>query len=92
MTKLYSPVLKEKSVTELTCLVPTLPSLYSIQHSKILIGEYKVRVTVKILFSHVNAVAKVPVVIGERKDHLGVTAVGVDNECPSCSKIAAEIV
>ena len=66
-TRNYTPAIKEKSETQLTLIVPTLPSLYSIQHSKILIGDYQVRVIAKVPLSHIIAAVEVPVVIGERK-------------------------
>ncbi|KAJ8721242.1 hypothetical protein PYW07_002017 [Mythimna separata] len=78
-TAVYSPNVKERSVfnaLKLGCIIPTLPNLYSIQHTKILIGEYKVRVTAKIPFPHTNAVVEIPVVIGERREQLGAAVVG----------------
>lgn len=89
-TKDYSPSLKENSVSKLTCVVPTLPSLYSIQHTKVMIGEYKVKVTLKLPFPHINATVEVPVVIGERRGHLGATVVGSDDGNPSTSKMSAK--
>uniref|UniRef100_A0A2A4JR69 Arrestin C-terminal-like domain-containing protein n=1 Tax=Heliothis virescens TaxID=7102 RepID=A0A2A4JR69_HELVI len=64
-TKSNSTKIKAGSKTELVCNVPTLTSLYSIQHSKILVGQYKVRVMVKLPFPHVNAAVAIPVEIGE---------------------------
>ncbi|PZC70546.1 hypothetical protein B5X24_HaOG212890 [Helicoverpa armigera] len=64
-TKSNSTKIKAGSKTELVCNVPTLTSMYSIQHTKILIGQYKVRVMVKLPFPHVNAAVAIPVEIGE---------------------------
>ncbi|KAF9807267.1 hypothetical protein SFRURICE_001699 [Spodoptera frugiperda] len=79
-----SPPMKERSVSNLTCIVPTLPSLYSIQNSKMVDGAYRVRVTAVVPFPHINESADVPVVIGEGKDLLGATAKNVDGKalCP----------
>ncbi|KAH9635421.1 hypothetical protein HF086_006661 [Spodoptera exigua] len=74
-----SPPMKVRSVSNLTCIVPTLPSLYSIQYSKIVEGTYKVRVTAVVPFPHINEAVEIPVVIGEGKDHLGATAKHVDD-------------
>ncbi|KAJ8730546.1 hypothetical protein PYW08_001959 [Mythimna loreyi] len=72
-TAVYTPTVKERSVLRGNCTVPTLPNLYSIQHTQILIGEYKVRMTAKIPFPHTNAVVEIPVVIGEGRKQIGAT-------------------
>ncbi|KAJ8721240.1 hypothetical protein PYW07_002015 [Mythimna separata] len=79
-TEGYFASVKERSVSSVNCIVPTLPNLYSIQHTKIMTGEYKVRVTARIPFPHTNAVVEIPVVIGERSGHAGY-------EFPSSSKL-----
>ena len=83
-TKHSSQALLSRSVTKLVAIVPTLPSLYSIQHSRILVGEFKVKVTAKVPFPYFNTSVELPVVIGERKDHLGVATQG-QQEPPSYS-------
>lgn len=87
-TKAYSPSLKEKNVSKLTCIVPTLANCYSIQHSRILIGEYKVRVSIKVPFPHINAAVEIPVVIGAKRDKLGVPSVVIKDESPT--KVSTE--
>lgn len=67
-TKRYSPKLKTDSETIHTCVVPTTPNSCSIQNSKLLKGEYKVRVTAKYPLFHSNASVDIPVVIGERRE------------------------
>ncbi|KAJ8730541.1 hypothetical protein PYW08_001954 [Mythimna loreyi] len=79
------PSVKERSVSSMNCIVATLPTLYSIQHTKILTGEYKVRVTAKIPMPHTNAVVEIPVVIGESDGRVGAAAVGYYD--PSSSKL-----
>uniref|UniRef100_A0A2A4JQS2 Arrestin C-terminal-like domain-containing protein n=1 Tax=Heliothis virescens TaxID=7102 RepID=A0A2A4JQS2_HELVI len=63
-----SPTIKENSVTKLARTVQILDTLYSIQNSKIMIGEYKVKVTIQVPFPHINADVQVPVVIGWRRE------------------------
>ncbi|XP_022814807.1 arrestin domain-containing protein 2-like [Spodoptera litura] len=77
--------IKERSVSNLMFTIPILPSLYSIQHTKIMTGEYKVRVTADLPFPHINEVVEVPVVIGERRDRVG-PEIMVLNEKPSSTK------
>nr|XP_049696659.1 arrestin domain-containing protein 2-like isoform X2 [Helicoverpa armigera] len=67
-TKETSPPIRANSVLELERTIPILDTLYSIQNSKIMIGEFKVKVTVKAPFPHGKAYARVPVVIGWRKE------------------------
>lgn len=52
----------EQSVT---CIVPTFSNLFSIQNTKIIKGEYKVRVTIQMSFPYKDATVEVPVVIGK---------------------------
>ncbi|CAB3238734.1 unnamed protein product [Arctia plantaginis] len=52
-------------ITELYCSVATLENLYSIQHSRILMREYKLNVALKFPFPHRDATVEIPVVIGE---------------------------
>ncbi|KAJ8730544.1 hypothetical protein PYW08_001957 [Mythimna loreyi] len=80
----------EKSFSVITCIVPTLPTLYSIQNSKILSREYKVRVTAKLPNPKDNVDVEVPVVIGERKKEVGAAA-AIDNEINSTFSITPEI-
>ncbi|XP_022814527.1 arrestin domain-containing protein 5-like [Spodoptera litura] len=83
-TAASSPPMKVRSVSNLTCIVPTLANLYSIQYSKIVEGIYKVKVTAIVPFPHINESVEIPVVIGEGKEHLGATAKHVDDAalCP----------
>ncbi|XP_063893632.1 arrestin domain-containing protein 2-like [Helicoverpa armigera] len=67
-TKETSPTIRANSVLELERTIPILDTLYSIQNSKIMVGEFKVKVTVKAPFPHGKAYARVPVVIGWRKE------------------------
>lgn len=60
-------------------VLPTLPECYSIQYSKIISKEYKVRVTVRLPMPRVNASAEIPVAIGERG---GARAVDDSDLCP----------
>nr|XP_049696657.1 arrestin domain-containing protein 5-like [Helicoverpa armigera] len=62
-----SPTLKEKSVSSLTCVVPTWTS-YTIQNSSILKREYFVTVTARFPFPHFNEYVRIPVEIGEKKE------------------------
>uniref|UniRef100_A0A2A4JRA1 Arrestin C-terminal-like domain-containing protein n=1 Tax=Heliothis virescens TaxID=7102 RepID=A0A2A4JRA1_HELVI len=62
-----SPTLKEKSVSRLTCIVPTRAS-YTIQNSNVLKREYLVRVTARLPFPYFNEYVEIPVVIGEKKE------------------------
>lgn len=80
----------EKCVSVINCIVPTLPSLYSIQHSKILFGEYRVKVTARLPFPYNNANVEVPVVIGERRDQVG-TAAADDDDGNSSSLDTPEV-
>ncbi|KAF9423147.1 hypothetical protein HW555_001451 [Spodoptera exigua] len=77
--------LKERSVSNLMFTVPILPSLYSIQHTKVMTGEYRVKVTADLPFPHINEVVEVPVVIGETRDRPGPEVRVLDNK-PSSSK------
>lgn len=77
--------IKERSVSNLMFTVPVLPSLYSIQHTKIMTGEYKVRVKIDLPFPHFNEEVEVPVAIGERRDRLGLDDLVLDEQ-PSSSK------
>ncbi|KAJ8730545.1 hypothetical protein PYW08_001958 [Mythimna loreyi] len=56
---------EKKSSSVITCIVPILLKWCSIQNSKILKGEFKVRVTAKLPFPYTNAFVEAPVVIGE---------------------------
>lgn len=47
--------------------LPTIPEVYSIQHSKIINVEYFVKVTVDVPFPHINASVEIPIAIGERQ-------------------------
>ena len=85
-TKCQSPAIKANSKKEMQFIVPTLPSLYSIQNSKILIGDYKVRVTAKVPLSNIIKSVDIPVVIGERKDLHGAAAYGIEEDPPSYSE------
>ena len=60
----------ENSMSEITCIVPTLPNSYSIQHANILTRGYKLRVTAKLPDLHADAEEEVPIAIGEKKEHL----------------------
>ncbi|KAF9807269.1 hypothetical protein SFRURICE_001701 [Spodoptera frugiperda] len=79
------------SVANLICVVPTFQDLRSINHTKIMRGEYKVRVTVKLHFPNSNAVLDIPVAIGLRKHELAIPATvsyHYDGAQPSCSSMA----
>ena len=89
-TKSYSPSLKEKNVSKIACIVPTLSNCYSIQYSKILVGEYKVKVTVKVPFPHINASVEVPVVIGARRPNQGQPSPSKDIKDDSPTKHSPE--
>ncbi|XP_021199894.3 arrestin domain-containing protein 17 [Helicoverpa armigera] len=65
-----SPSVKEFRMTEFTRLIPTLRTMYSIQNTVVMIGEYKVKVTGVVPCPHINASVEVPVVIGERRHRL----------------------
>ncbi|KAF9423142.1 hypothetical protein HW555_001446 [Spodoptera exigua] len=55
-----------KSVSNLICVVPTYHNLCSIQHSRILIGEYKVRIKIEVPWPHRDESLDIPVVIGPK--------------------------
>lgn len=57
--------IQSNCITELYCSVATLENLYSIQHSRILMREYKLNVSLKFPFPHRDATVEIPVVIGE---------------------------
>ncbi|XP_022814871.1 uncharacterized protein LOC111348478 [Spodoptera litura] len=79
-------------VANLVCVVPTYHNLCSIQHTKVMTGEYKIRLTVKVPFPHINAVLDIPVAIGPRK-HEFIAPAAVyyqyNREQPSCSVMSA---
>lgn len=60
----------EKIMSQIICVIPTLPNSYSVQHANALTRGYKVRVTAELPDPHANAEVEVPVVIGERREHL----------------------
>uniref|UniRef100_A0A2H1VGC6 SFRICE_003343 n=1 Tax=Spodoptera frugiperda TaxID=7108 RepID=A0A2H1VGC6_SPOFR len=79
-------------VANLVCVVPTYHNLCSIQHTKVMIGEYKIRLTAKVPFPHINAVLDIPVAIGPRKHELIPPAAmyyQYHREQPSCSAMSA---
>ncbi|XP_022814528.1 arrestin domain-containing protein 2-like [Spodoptera litura] len=92
-TSTMSPI-AANGVENLICVVPTLQNVYSIQHTKVMIREYRVRVTFKLPFPHINAVLEIPVTVGLRKHELLVPAVVYDqNEeesPPSYSSISTQ--
>ncbi|KAH9635415.1 hypothetical protein HF086_006655 [Spodoptera exigua] len=59
-------VVAAKSVSNLICVVPTYHNLCSIQHSRILIGEYKVRIKIEVPWPHRDESLDIPVVIGPK--------------------------
>ncbi|XP_022814793.1 uncharacterized protein LOC111348417 [Spodoptera litura] len=63
-------------VSNLICVVPTYQNLCSIQHSKMLMGEYKVRLKIEVPKPHRDASIDIPVVIGAKMPD-GITAVPV---------------
>nr|XP_021198666.2 arrestin domain-containing protein 5 [Helicoverpa armigera] len=67
-TKETSPPIRANSVTKLERTIPVLDTLYSIQNSKILEGEFEVKVTIKAPFPYGKEYARVPVVIGWTKE------------------------
>ncbi|CAH0581594.1 unnamed protein product [Chrysodeixis includens] len=69
-TTRYSSSIKKKEISKVTCTVPTLPKLYSIQHAELFTLEYRIHITVIFPFPHRNASIDVPVVIGETEDLL----------------------
>ncbi|CAH0702214.1 unnamed protein product [Spodoptera exigua] len=80
-------------VANLLCVVPTYTNLSSIQHTKVMIREYKVKITAKLPFPHINAVLEVPVVVGSRKHEFLVPAAiysQYQEEPPSYSSIPAQ--
>lgn len=54
-----------------SCVVPTLLGCYSIQNSRIVSKEYKVRVTVRLPVPRINSYVEVPVAIGVLKSSAG---------------------
>ncbi|XP_022814745.1 uncharacterized protein LOC111348384 [Spodoptera litura] len=80
-------------VTSLTHMVPTYPNLYSIQHTKVMVREYKVKITAKLPFPHIDAVLDIPVAIGSKQHELLVPAAvynQYDKEPPPYSSISAQ--
>ncbi|XP_022814823.1 uncharacterized protein LOC111348443 [Spodoptera litura] len=79
------------SVANLICVVPTLEDLSSVEHTKVMRGEYKVKVTAKLQFPHINAVLYIPVAIGLRKHEFVIPAAiyyHYYGEQPSCSTMS----
>ncbi|KAF9423143.1 hypothetical protein HW555_001447 [Spodoptera exigua] len=58
------------AVANLVCLASTYQDLFSIQHAKVMKGEYMIRLKAKLPFPHANALLDIPVVIGQRKHEL----------------------
>ncbi|XP_026732928.1 uncharacterized protein LOC113497540 [Trichoplusia ni] len=87
-TARYSPSIKKKDISKITCTVPTFPKLYSIQHAELFTLEYRIHITVVFPFPHRNATVDVPVVIGETEDLLECHF--LDNKEPSISMIFTE--
>ncbi|CAH0702215.1 unnamed protein product [Spodoptera exigua] len=89
-TSTMSPV-AENSVVNLICVIPTLHNLSSLEHTKVMIGEYKVKLVVKPPFPHMFRMLYIPVAIGLRKHELvvpGAVYYQYDGEQPSCSSVA----
>lgn len=53
------------TVSKFTCMVPTLPQLYSIQHCKIIKKDFFIRLTAGLSFPHINPSGNISIVIGE---------------------------
>ncbi|XP_073949844.1 arrestin domain-containing protein 2-like [Choristoneura fumiferana] len=60
-----TPSVPQNKISKFTCLVPTLPELYSIQHCKIIKKDYFLRLTASLSFPHINPSVNIPIVIGE---------------------------
>ncbi|KAH9635413.1 hypothetical protein HF086_006653 [Spodoptera exigua] len=89
-TSTMTPV-AANSVVNLICVIPTLHNLSSLEHTKVMIGEYKVKLVVKPPFPHMFRMLYIPVAIGLRKHELvvpGAVYYQYDGEQPSCSSVA----
>ncbi|XP_063359391.1 arrestin domain-containing protein 17-like [Cydia amplana] len=60
-----TPSIPAYKTVKYSCIVPTLPHLYSIQHSKIISKEYFITVIMNLPFPHIMATCTIPIVIGE---------------------------
>lgn len=67
-TKSRTASVNKCSVKYFSCMVPTTSDLYSVQHTRKVLIEYKVRVTVKFPFPYKNVFLEIPVVIGTGDD------------------------
>ncbi|KAF9423140.1 hypothetical protein HW555_001444 [Spodoptera exigua] len=89
-TSTMTPV-AENSVVNLMCVIPTFQNLCSLEHTKVMIGEYKVKLVVKPPFPHMFRMLYIPVAIGLRKHELvvpGAVYYQYDGEQPSCSSVS----
>ncbi|CAH0581595.1 unnamed protein product [Chrysodeixis includens] len=67
-TKNRTDSVNKFSMVRMSCVIPTSSDLYSIQHTRRVLIEYRVRVTVKFPFPHSHMFLEIPVVIGKGDD------------------------
>ncbi|XP_047991726.1 arrestin domain-containing protein 17-like [Leguminivora glycinivorella] len=78
-----TPSIPAYKTQKFSCIVPTLPHLYSIQHSKIINKEYFIKVNINLPFPHITATCTIPIAIGEARggDCSGVLELDDELEC-----------
>ncbi|XP_061729723.1 arrestin domain-containing protein 5-like [Cydia pomonella] len=77
-----TPLIPAYKTVQYSCIIPTLPHLYSIQHSKTISKEYFIKVNINLPFPHRTATCTIPIVIGEGRggDCLGIVELEDDLE------------